>query len=63
MNPGSTIEHAGSAFGHLGWNRQPEGGLMGVGTPPAKMILLRLALGSATGRPTAKPQCRGVLDC
>ena len=35
-NSGSLLEHSGFANGHLGWNRQPLGGLIGFGTSPGK---------------------------
>lgn len=39
----------GLACGHLGWNRQPLGGLIGLGTSPGRMIFIALAFGSGIG--------------
>ena len=33
-------EHSAIAFGHLGWNGQPDGGLAGLGISPSKTIRL-----------------------
>jgi hypothetical protein len=29
---GTALAHSGTASGHRGWNRQPEGGAIGLGT-------------------------------
>src|SRR5215212_5597939 len=46
---GSMREQSGMASGQRVWKRQPEGGLMGVGTSPFKTIRSRLRVGSGTG--------------
>ena len=38
---GSSLTQTGAALGHRGWNRQPDGGAMGEGTSPARMICFR----------------------
>ena len=35
---GSSATQTGAALGHRGWNRQPDGGAIGDGTSPARMI-------------------------
>jgi hypothetical protein len=42
FNSGSTSLHMACAFGHLGWNLQPLGGVIEEGTPPSRMIRSRL---------------------
>lgn len=46
---GSSLLHISCAYGHLGWNRHPGGGLIGLGTSPLITISVRLAVGSGTG--------------
>ena len=45
------LEHIGCAFGQRGWNRHPEGGSIGDGTSPVRMMRCRAAAasGSAAG--------------
>ena len=52
---GSTSLHLGNcAFGQRGWNRQPEGGSIGLGTSPSRMIRLLAAARSGSGIGTAE---------
>src|SRR3990170_1076058 len=49
---GASAAHGGiCALGHRGWNRQPDGGSIGEGTSPSRMIrfLCAASLGSAIG--------------
>ena len=46
---GSTCAHCSIAIGQRVLNRHPEGGLIGVGTSPCRMILLLFRLGSGMG--------------
>src|SRR5213078_1832907 len=45
----SFCEHEGTRSEQRVWNRQPEGGLIGLGTSPSRMIRLRLMVGSGIG--------------
>ena len=46
---GTVFAHSSIAIGHRVRNRQPDGGLMGVGTSPFKTIRSRFCCGSGTG--------------
>src|ERR1043165_2646915 len=48
-NSGSMCAHSSMAIGQRVRKRQPDGGLIGVGTSPCKMIRLRFCFGSGTG--------------
>src|SRR5689334_9122303 len=45
----SFCEHDGTRRPQRVWKRQPEGGLIGLGTSPSRMIRLRLSVGSGMG--------------
>ena len=49
LSMGSSLRQASVALTHLGWNLQPGGGLMGVGTSPPMMARAFSSLGSGTG--------------
>src|SRR6185437_2113348 len=46
---GSSTLHRSKAYGQRVWKRQPGGGLIGLGTSPARMMRLRFAVGSGIG--------------
>lgn len=46
---GSRSEQTLSAYGHLGWNLQPFGGLIGLGISPLGIMRSNFTLGSGTG--------------
>ena len=46
---GSSLGQRSNAFGHRGWKRHPEGGLIGLGISPRGISLWGLCLGSGTG--------------
>lgn len=48
-NSGASTSHRSVRRGHRGWNRQPRGGSMGVGTVPSRMILCRRRCRSMLG--------------
>src|SRR2546428_12214389 len=45
----SFAEHDGTRSAQRVWNRQPEGGLIGLGTSPSSRIRLRFIVGSGIG--------------
>src|SRR6185295_15738377 len=45
----SFSEHEGTRSEHRVWKRQPDGGLIGLGTSPSRMIRLRRTAGSGMG--------------
>src|SRR5262249_60871149 len=45
----SFSEQDGTRMEQRVWKRQPEGGLIGLGTSPSRMIRLRLTAGSGMG--------------
>src|SRR4030095_11796413 len=45
----SFSEQEGTRSEHRVWNRQPEGGLIGLGTSPSSKIRLRFIVGSGIG--------------
>ena len=47
FSSGSTSEHLGMTKGQRGWKRQPDGGLIGEGTSPGRMISSRTMSGWA----------------
>ena len=49
LSTGSSVEQIACALGHRVWKRQPDGGLIGDGTSPLRMIRSRVAL--CPGRP------------
>src|SRR5206468_8367479 len=54
VSSGSASEQSGScARGHRGWNRHPDGGLIGDGTSPSRMIRFFWAAMSGSGMGTA----------
>src|SRR5437588_7037926 len=58
-----SLQYGNWARGHRGWNRQPEGGSIGEGTSPCRMIRFFFAaiFGSAIGTAESKAPEYGVL--
>src|SRR5207247_11303581 len=50
---GSESTQTCAALGHRGWNRQPDGGLIGEGTSPTRRIRSRRSDASGSGTGTA----------
>ena len=51
------------SHGQRVWNRQPEGGLIGLGTSPFRIIRSRFTVGSAMGIAEARPGCTDASGC
>src|SRR5262249_21731306 len=49
FNTCSFTEHDGTRSAQRVWKRQPDGGLIGLGTSPSRMMRLRFTVGSGIG--------------
>src|SRR6266849_9979037 len=57
----SFSEQEGTRMAQRVWNRHPEGGLMGLGTSPSRMIRFRLTAGSGMGTAESSASVYGCL--
>src|SRR6266545_7161841 len=57
----SFSEQEGTRMGQRVWNRQPDGGLIGLGTSPSSRIRLRLTAGSGMGTADSSASVYGCL--
>src|SRR5205823_9621673 len=57
----SFCEHDGTRRPQRVWNRQPDGGLIGLGTSPSRMIRFRFTVGSGMGTAESSASVYGCL--